>query len=108
MMKSVFIRPQGLALDSTRVYIADAYNSTIVVYGKDGVFLKYMGNYGEGSGQFRTPLDVAIDRSNKVFVTNHNNSRIEMIGIDSYSQLNISPARLIYLSLKAARRLHRP
>ena len=92
MMKSVFIRPQGLALDSTRVYIADAYNSTIVVYGKDGVFLKYMGNYGEGAGQFRTPLDVAIDRSNKVFVTNHNNSRIEMIGIDSYSQLNISPS----------------
>ncbi|MBI5205646.1 MAG: hypothetical protein HZA11_12090 [Nitrospirae bacterium] len=88
---SVFLRPQGLALDSTRVYIVDAYNSTVAVYGKDGIFLKYMGNYGEGAGQFRTPLDVVIDRSNKVFVTNHNNSRIEMIGIDSYSQLNISP-----------------
>ncbi|MDO9287537.1 MAG: 6-bladed beta-propeller [Thermodesulfovibrionales bacterium] len=88
---SVFLRPQGLALDSTRVYILDAYNSTVAVYGKDGIFLKYMGNYGEGAGQFRTPLDVVIDRSNKVFVTNHNNSRIEMIGIDSYSQLNISP-----------------
>ncbi|KAF0144507.1 MAG: hypothetical protein FD156_1811 [Nitrospirae bacterium] len=91
MFGSVFLRPQGLALDSTRVYIVDAYNSTVAVYGKDGIFLKYMGNYGEGAGQFRTPLDVVIDRSNKVFVTNHNNSRIEMIGIDSYSQLNISP-----------------
>ncbi len=91
MTKSVFIRPQGIALDSTRVYIVDAYNSTVAVYGKDGIFLKYMGNYGENQGEFRTPLDVAIDRSNKVFVTNHNNSRIEMIGIDSYSQLNISP-----------------
>ena len=91
MFRSVFIRPQGIALDSTRVYIVDAYNSAVVVYGKDGIFLKYMGNYGENPGEFRTPLDVAIDRSNKVFVTNHNNSRIEVIGIDNYSLLNINP-----------------
>lgn len=91
---SRFIRPQGIALDSTRVYIADAYNSTVVVYGKDGVFLKYMGNYGQNIGEFRTPLDVAIDRDNKVFVANHNNSRIEAIGVDNYSQFNINPSIL--------------
>lgn len=94
MWRSTFIRPQGVALDSTRIYIADAYNSTVVVYGKDGIFLKYMGRYGREVGEFRTPLDVAIDRDNKVFVSNYNNNRVEVIGIDSYTLLNVSPDTL--------------
>lgn len=92
--RSVFIRPQGIAIDSTRIYIVDAYNSTIVVYDKNGIFLKYMGNYGKGVGEFRTPLDIALDRDNKVFVTNHNNSRVEVIGIDGYALLNVNPNTL--------------
>ena len=75
---------------------------------RTAVFLKYIGNYGEGAGQFRTPLDVAIDKDNKLFVSNHNNGRIEIIGIDSYSQLNINPNTINLSVLKTARRLRRP
>lgn len=92
---TVFIRPQGLAVDSTRLYIVDAYDDVIAVYDKNtGEFLKYIGNYGTGVGEFKTPQDVAFDSDNKLFVTNYNNNRIEVFGIDSFVGLHVVPAIL--------------
>jgi len=83
---------QGIAVDDTRVYIADSYHSAVAVYGKNGIFLGYVGEYGENAGEMRIPLDIAFDRDGKLFVANNNNSRIEVIGIDSYTSLYLDPS----------------
>jgi sugar lactone lactonase YvrE len=91
------LRPQGIALDSTRVYVVDAYHDVVAVYDKNGTFLKYIGNYGSLLGEFKTPLDTAFDSDGKLFVTNNNNSRIEVIGIDTFTGIiNIDPGTLSF------------
>lgn len=91
------LRPQGIALDSTRVYVIDAYHDVVAVYNKNGTFLSYIGNYGSLLGEFKTPLDVAFDSDGKLFVTNNNNSRIEVIGIDTFTGIiNIDPGALSF------------
>lgn len=91
MLGSRFLRPHGLAMDSQRLYIVDSYNSTMAVYDKNGTFLGYVGQYGSEPGEFKIPLDAVFDRDGKLFVTNYNNSRIDVIGIDSFTRLNINP-----------------
>ncbi|MCL5423422.1 MAG: NHL repeat-containing protein [Nitrospirae bacterium] len=82
-----FLRPQGIALDSGRLYIVDSYNSTLAVYeraknGSTEKFLGYLGNYGSGDGEFRIPMDAAFDKLGRLLVTNTNNQRIEILGIE--------------------------
>jgi sugar lactone lactonase YvrE len=91
MLGRRFLRPQGLTIDAERLYIVDSYNSSLVVYDKNGTFLSYKGTYGSSPGEFRIPLDAVFDRDGKLFVSNHNNSRIDVFGVDSFIQLRLSP-----------------
>jgi hypothetical protein len=97
---SPVVRPQGLALDDTRLYIVDAFNSALAVYTKSGSFQnEYIGNFGHGPGEFRVPLDVACDRNDKCFVTNSNNQRIEALGFNDFVSLDVSPTVLPFTLL---------
>jgi hypothetical protein len=90
------LRPQGIASDADRLYITDAYHSTTAVYSKTGTFLKYIGYYGGSEGEFRIPMDLAFDRDGKLFITNSGNQRVEVIGVDSYTNLSATPASLSF------------
>lgn len=97
-----FLRPQGLALDSTRLYISDAFHSTIAAYTKAGSFVSFVGNYGKAPGSFKTPLDAAFDPDGKLFVTNSQNQRVEVLGIDSYTNFSVSPKALEFSVIEGA------
>ncbi|OGW30479.1 MAG: hypothetical protein A2X59_09970, partial [Nitrospirae bacterium GWC2_42_7] len=89
------LMPLGLALDSTRLYVTDAFNSVVAVFDKtNGAFLSYIGNYGSGPIEFKTPSGIAIDKDGKMFVSNTNNQRIDVLGIDVFNNIKISPAEL--------------
>ena len=97
---SPVVRPQGLALDDTLLYIVDAFNSALAVYTKGGSFQnEYIGNFGQGPGEFRVPLDVACDKNNKCFVTNSNNQRIEVLGLNNFISLDVNPTLLPFTLL---------
>jgi len=85
------LRPDGIASDAQRLYIADAYHSVIAVYTKTGSFLGYIGGYGSEQGRFRIPADVALDSAGKLFVADMNNQRVGGFGLDSYTELKVQP-----------------
>ncbi len=87
------IRPQGVAVDRKgRIYIADTFLSEVKVFDRYGEFLTKIGGYGNDAGQFNLPTDVAIDKYNRLFVLNQGSSRIELFGIDNYSQPPSTPS----------------
>ena len=93
------LRPLGIAFDSTRIYVTDAFHSVIAVYDRgNGAFLNYIGNYGAGTLEFKTPTDAVIDRDGKMFVANSNNYRIDSLGIDAYSSIELSQDELGFIA----------
>lgn len=88
-----FGRIQGLAGDSLgRLYVADTFQGYVQVLDSAGNALSTIGSFGDGAGQLRTPMSVAIDPSNRLFVSSVNNSRLEIFGLDGYADPQIIPA----------------
>jgi DNA-binding beta-propeller fold protein YncE len=75
-----FNMPTDVAFDSLdNIYVSDGYgNSRIVKFAPDGVFLKAWGEKGDGPGQFSTPHSIWVDGSNRVWVADRDNSRIQI------------------------------
>jgi hypothetical protein len=83
-------RPADIAVDPTNgdVYIADGYgNHRIVVFDKNGTFLRQMGGVGTGPGQFAPaggghPHCVVIGKDNLVYGCDRANDRLNVFQKD--------------------------
>ncbi|MEW6671332.1 MAG: peptidyl-alpha-hydroxyglycine alpha-amidating lyase family protein [Thermodesulfobacteriota bacterium] len=75
-----FNRPTGVALSPAgEIYVADGYgNARVHKFSPDGKLLLSWGEPGAGPGQFRLPHSVFIDKRNRVWVTDRENSRIQI------------------------------
>ena len=81
--------PTGMVVDAAgNIYISDFYNNQIRQVNAAGIISTIAGNgtfgfSGDGgpatNAEFRYPLDVAVDASGNVFVSDRNNSRIRKI-----------------------------
>jgi DNA-binding beta-propeller fold protein YncE len=88
-----FGRIQGLTGDSQgRLYVADAFQGYVQVLDSFGLQVATIGSFGAGAGQLRTPMDVAIDPYNRLVVTAANSARIELYGIDVFTDPHIIAA----------------
>lgn len=88
-----FGRIQGISGDSLgRVYVADAFQGWVQVFDARGALLGTVGSFGEGGGQLRTPMGLALDRYNRLIVASANNARVEVFGLDAYSDPRVIPA----------------
>jgi sugar lactone lactonase YvrE len=87
-------RSQGIIGDNQgRLYVADSFQGFVRVFNVQGNYLGRVGTMGNLSGQFRTPLGLALDGYNRLFTASANNSRVEVLGMDAYAQLSALPAR---------------
>lgn len=78
--------PQGLWADASgRIYIADSYDGQIKVVDRSGRPLGSIGSFGTTPGELRIPSDVVIDPFGRLFVASTNNARLEVFGIDGFS-----------------------
>jgi DNA-binding beta-propeller fold protein YncE len=84
-----FNYPTDVALDSNGVlYVADGYNDRIQVFGRDGKLLRKWGGpyamniFGPFNGWFATVTRVTVDNSDKVFVADFYNHRIQKFTAD--------------------------
>jgi len=84
-----FHNPQGVAVDKFgNVFVADTYNSVIRKIDPNGLVTTYagqlngLGGFKDGpaaSAKFLTPVSVAVDAGNNVYVTDPGNQRIRVI-----------------------------
>lgn len=64
-----FNLPRDLAIGiEGRLYVVDGGNFRVVVFDKDGKFLKSFGSVGKQYGQFARPKEIATDRDGNVYV----------------------------------------
>jgi DNA-binding beta-propeller fold protein YncE len=88
--------PQGLWVDAAgRIYVADAFNGRVLVMDRGGRVLRLIGDFGQAPGQLRVPMDLALDPAGRLFVSAANNARLEVYGIDAYTDPEaVAPALL--------------
>jgi DNA-binding beta-propeller fold protein YncE len=79
-----FNRPTDIAfLPNGDFYVTDGYGNTRVVkFSKDGKFLLEWGTPGTGPGQFNLVHGIVIDRQNRIYVSDRNNSRIQIFDLN--------------------------
>ncbi|MBL0311283.1 MAG: NHL repeat-containing protein [Holophagaceae bacterium] len=88
-----FSRTQGLTGDSSgRIFVADAFQGTVKVIDGQGNAVSTVARFGEGPGELRTPTSLTIDRNNRLFVVSPGNTRVEIFGLDAFSDPKGLPA----------------
>ena len=60
--------PMNLYVAGGNIYVTDFGNSRIKIFTRDGEYLKSVGSYGRGLGQFVRPKGIALDRDLNLFV----------------------------------------
>lgn len=85
----IFDSPTGVAVASNGdIYLSEGHgearvnNSRIMVFSKDGTFIKTFGGWGSGDGQLRSPHAIAFDSRDRLYVADRGNSRIVVFDKD--------------------------
>jgi DNA-binding beta-propeller fold protein YncE len=60
---SITVGPDG------QVYVSDSGNARVEVFTPAGAFLRQVGSFGHGNGQFLAPYDLVVDAHNNLYVT---------------------------------------
>jgi hypothetical protein len=78
-----FTRLQALDVDSSgRLHVLDNFAASVLMFDlADGAYLGSYGEYGDGPGFLRVPMDVLINGSNTAIVTTGDGDRIEVFSI---------------------------
>ena len=64
------------------MYVADRNNHRIQVFTVDGVYLRQFGKKGEGEGELKQPVGIAIGSGNEVYVREWENNCISIFYTD--------------------------
>lgn len=76
-------RPAGIAVSKDRVYVSDALNHRIMVYGLEGVFIQSFGQRGTAAGELNFPTYLWYDgRQNRLWVADSGNFRYQSFDAD--------------------------
>lgn len=78
-------RPSGLALDEQRnkIYISDTTKHRVLVYDLEGKYLRAIGGERGGDpGQLNFPINLVVDKSGNLFVTDTGNFRVQVFSPD--------------------------
>ncbi|HVM75037.1 MAG TPA: 6-bladed beta-propeller, partial [Candidatus Saccharimonadales bacterium] len=75
--------PFGLAIDKAghRLFVVDHKQADVVVYSEEGKFLKRIGGFGAGAGEFNRPTEIAYENG-MLYVLDSGNARFEAFDSD--------------------------
>ena len=81
----LFFDPEGVAADPRNgtdvIYVADTGNQRIQYLNHGGDYLKQMGRYGTGPGEFNNPCALALDFGHYLFVSDRDNHRVQQFDV---------------------------
>ena len=77
--EEVFDVPRGVTLYDNQVYVCDHYNHRIQVFDLDLNFIRSIGSYGKGRGEFNAPYDVKFDSAGNMYIADFNNRRVQVM-----------------------------
>ena len=83
-----FNHPEGLAVDASGVYVADARNNRIQKFDLSGKFVTEWGTRGVGDGEFFEPVGL-LAASGSLWVTDSSNHRLQRFGATGAHQLTV-------------------
>lgn len=87
--RSVLNYPQGIAVDpvSRNVLVADDRNHRVVEFTPEGTWVRQVGSFGGGDGEFRFPYDVGVDARSprQLYVADNNNHRVQAFDGESFA-----------------------
>lgn len=66
-----FDYPRGLTFNNKNLYVIDGFNCRVQVFQQDDQFSFTFGTNGSGPGEFLSPIRIANDSSNNVFVSDY-------------------------------------
>jgi len=83
-VNGMFNQPTDVAWDSVgNIFISDGYvNSRVAKYDKTGAWVKSWGQRGFAPGEFNLPHNIAVDSSDRVYVADRANGRIQVFDTD--------------------------
>ncbi|MBU0664413.1 MAG: hypothetical protein KJ990_07720 [Proteobacteria bacterium] len=88
------VMPMHIAVDDqSRVYVSDSRMQKVMVYNNNGAFLSVIDN---ASKPLRTPMGMAMGKTNKLYIASLPAGQVEIYGIDSYINMAVSPASLCF------------
>ncbi|MBK7643313.1 MAG: NHL repeat-containing protein [Planctomycetes bacterium] len=77
------VEPLGLCVDRERLYVADAGLQLVVIFDRrNSKLVGAIGGFGGEDGQFRRPVDVAIDEEGQIYVADQGNQRVQRFDKD--------------------------
>jgi hypothetical protein len=86
-------RPAGITGDAAgRIYVADTFQDYIKAFDEQGVLLATISGYGAAPGQVRSPAGIAMDPQGRLLLASPNTGRVEVFGLDCFTQLTATPA----------------
>ena len=69
----------GLTVHREQVYVCDRDNYRIQVFDLDLNFIRSIGSYGKGRGEFNYPHDVKFDTAGNMYVAEYGNDRVQVM-----------------------------
>ena len=82
----------GLGVDLTgNIYISTIRDSQIRIYGRDGSLLGSFGHTGTEIGEFNSPAGLWIDGTNRLYVADTNNCRVQVFQLSHDSESETDP-----------------
>lgn len=78
----VLVAPDGSIFVSEGHSSAEGSNARILKFDKDGKFIKSIGRFGKGPGEFDQPHALAMDSKGRLFVGDRSNNRIQILDQD--------------------------
>ena len=86
-----FDEPMGIAADAAgNLYVSERLNHRVQKFASDGTYLSQWGRLGSKPGEFREPLDVAVE-GDRLYVLDTWNTRIQVFDLDGNYLSQIGP-----------------
>ena len=98
--KAALNQPGGVCVDwQGNIFVLDAGNKRVVKFDQDGNYLQEFGKPGQGPGEFREPLGMAMNlNTGNLYISDHASGKVEVFSVNG---VNLKSYRMNFLSVFA-------